>query len=103
DVKDLVERAEQEIFAISDREVRPAFVRLAALLGDALRKIDRLHCQRSPVTGVPTGFADLDKLTAGLQPSDLVIVGGRPSMGKTAFFLKVAGAAGRGGGNGRAG
>jgi replicative DNA helicase len=90
DVKDLVERAEQEIFAISDREVRPAFVRIDALLGDAFRKIDRLHDQRTPVTGVPTGFADLDKLTAGLQPSDLVIVGGRPSMGKTAFCLNVA-------------
>ena len=90
DVKDLVERAEQEIFAISDREVRPAFVRIDALLGDAFRKIDRLHDQRTPVTGVPSGFADLDKLTAGLQPSDLVIVGGRPSMGKTAFCLNLA-------------
>ena len=90
DVKDLVERAEQEIFSISDREVRPAFVRIDALLGDAFRKIDRLHDQRTPVTGVPTGFADLDKLTAGLQPSDLVVVGGRPSMGKTAFCLNIA-------------
>jgi replicative DNA helicase len=90
DVKALVERAEQEIFAISDREVRPAFVRIDALLGDTFRKIDRLHDQRTPVTGVPTGFADLDKLTAGLQPSDLVVVGGRPSMGKTAFCLNIA-------------
>jgi len=90
DVKELVERAEQEIFAISDREVRPAFVRIDALLGDAFRKIDRLHDQQTSVTGVPTGFADLDKLTAGLQPSDLVIVGGRPSMGKTAFCLNIA-------------
>src|SRR5262249_12446151 len=90
DVKALVERAEQEIFAISDREVRPAFVRIDALLGDTFRKIDRLHDQRTPVTGVPTGFADLDKLTAGLQPSDLVVIGGRPSMGKTAFCLNIA-------------
>jgi replicative DNA helicase len=90
DVKALVERAEQDIFAISDREVRPAFVRIDALLGDTFRKIDRLHDQRTPVTGVPTGFADLDKLTAGLQPSDLVVVGGRPSMGKTAFCLNIA-------------
>src|SRR5215813_5503803 len=90
DVKVLVERAEQEIFAISDREVRPAFVRIDALLGDTFRKIDRLHSQHTPVTGVPTGFLDLDKLTAGLQPSDLVVVGGRPSMGKTAFCLNIA-------------
>jgi replicative DNA helicase len=89
-VKALVERAEQEIFAISDREVRPAFVRIDALLGDTFRKIDRLHDQRTPVTGVPTGYADLDKLTAGLQPSDLIVVGGRPSMGKTAFCLNIA-------------
>ncbi len=90
DVKELVERAEQEIFAISDREVRPAFVRIDRLLGDAFRTIDRLHEERQPVTGVPTGFADLDRLTAGLQRSDLVIVAGRPSMGKTAFCLNIA-------------
>jgi replicative DNA helicase len=90
DVKELVERAEQDIFAISDREVRPAFVRIDRLLGDAFRTIDRLHEERQPVTGVPTGFADLDRLTAGLQRSDLVIVAGRPSMGKTAFCLNIA-------------
>src|SRR5262249_56046113 len=88
--KEVVERAEQEIFAISDREVRPAFVRIDRLLGDAFRTIDRLHEERQPVTGVPTGFADLDRLTAGLQRSDLVIVAGRPSMGKTAFCLNIA-------------
>ena len=73
DVKELVERAEQDIFAISDREVRPAFVRIDRLLGDAFRTIDRLHEERQPVTGVPTGFADLDRLTGGpaaLRPGD---------------------------------
>ncbi len=90
DVKELVERAEQEVFAISDREVRPAFVRIDSLLHDAFKKIDTLHEHRSAVTGVATGFTDLDKLTAGLQPSDLVIIGGRPSMGKTAFCLNIA-------------
>jgi replicative DNA helicase len=90
DVKEIVERAEQEIFAISDREVRPAFVRIDSLLHDAFKRIDALHEQRSTVTGVSTGFTDLDALTAGLQPSDLVIVGGRPSMGKTAFCLNIA-------------
>jgi replicative DNA helicase len=90
DVKGLVERAEQEIFAISDREVRPSFVRIDSLLHAAFKKIDTLHEQRTTVTGVSTGFTDLDELTAGLQPSDLVIVGGRPSMGKTAFCLNIA-------------
>src|SRR5262245_52607354 len=73
DVKELVERAEQEIFAISDREVRPSFVRIDSLLHAAFKKIDALHEQGSTVTGVSTGFTDLDALTAGLQPSDLVI------------------------------
>src|SRR5262249_24995879 len=57
---------------------------------DAYRLNARRHEERQPVTGVPTGFADLDKLTAGLQPSDLVIVAGRPSMGKKAFCLNIA-------------
>ena len=90
DVKELVERAEQEIFAISDREVRPSFVRIDSLLHAAFKTIDTLHEQRAAVTGVSTGFTDLDALTAGLQPSDLIIVGGRPSMGKTAFCLNIA-------------
>jgi len=90
DVKELVERAEQEIFAISDREVRPSFVRIDSLLHAAFKTIDTLHEQHAAVTGVSTGFTDLDALTAGLQPSDLIIVGGRPSMGKTAFCLNIA-------------
>jgi replicative DNA helicase len=89
-VKDLLDQAEQQIFAISDREVRPAFVRLEGLMMETLNTIDRLHEQKMSVTGVPTGFIDLDKLTAGFQPSDLVIVAGRPSMGKTAFCLNIA-------------
>jgi len=90
DVKDLLDRAEQEIFALSDREVRPAFVRLDGLLNATFDTIERLFEQKQAVTGVPTGFVDLDRLTAGLQPSDLVIVAGRPSMGKTALCMNIA-------------
>src|SRR5688572_21804166 len=90
DVKDLLDRAEQEIFALSEREVRPAFVRLDGLLNTTFDTIERLYEQKQAVTGVPTGFVDLDKLTAGLQPSDLIIVAGRPSMGKTAFCMNIA-------------
>lgn len=89
-VKELLDRAEQDIFAISDREVQPSFVRLDALVMPTLETIDQLHKRREIVTGVPTGFLDLDKLTAGLQPSDLIIIAGRPSMGKTAFCLNIA-------------
>jgi replicative DNA helicase len=90
DVKELLDRAEQEIFSLSDREVRPAFVRLDGLLNSTFDTIERLYEQKQAVTGVPTGFLDLDRLTAGLQPSDLIIVAGRPSMGKTALCMNIA-------------
>jgi len=90
DVKDLLDRAEQQICSISEREVKPAFVKLDSLMSDTFHLVERLHAQKQAVTGVTTGFVDLDKLTAGLQPSDLVIIAGRPSMGKTAFVLNIA-------------
>ena len=90
DVKRCVERAEQQIFAISERKVRPPSCAIDALLGDTFRKHRAPLRAAQLVTGVPTGFVDLDKLTAGLQPSDLIIVAGRPSMGKTAFCLNIA-------------
>jgi replicative DNA helicase len=90
DVSDVLDRAEQLILGISDRQVKPAFVRIDTLLTDTIRTIERLFEQKEAVTGVSTGFADLDAMTAGLQPSDLIIVAGRPSMGKTAFCLNIA-------------
>jgi replicative DNA helicase len=90
DVKELLDRAEQEIFALSDREVRPAFVQLDNLLSSTFELIERLHERKQSITGVPTGYKKLDELTAGLQPSDLVIVAGRPSMGKTALCMNIA-------------
>src|SRR5438093_6853924 len=82
DVAELLDRAEQLIFGISDRKVKPEFVRISDLLVESLKTIERLYEQKQAVTGVPSGFHDLDNLTAGFQPSDLVIVAGRPSMGK---------------------
>ncbi|HLK10303.1 MAG TPA: replicative DNA helicase [Candidatus Binatia bacterium] len=90
DVSGLLDDAERRIFAISDREVRPAFVRIENVLTDTIKLIERLYEQKQAVTGVPTGFTDLDRITAGLQPSDLIIIAGRPSMGKTAFALNIA-------------
>jgi replicative DNA helicase len=90
DVKEQLDRAEYEIMQLSEREVKPAFVRIDQILGQTFKDIDRLHEQQNAVTGVTTGFIDLDKLTAGLQPSDLIIIAGRPSMGKTAFCLNIA-------------
>jgi len=82
DVGEMLDRAEQLIFGISDRKVKPEFVRVSDLLVESLKTIERLYEQKQAVTGVPSGFHDLDNLTAGFQPSDLVIVAGRPSMGK---------------------
>ena len=82
DVAELLDRAEQLIFDISERRVRNAFTRLSEVLVESIKTIERLYEQKQAVTGVATGFADLDNLTSGLQPSDLVIVAGRPSMGK---------------------
>jgi len=90
DVKEMLDRAEGEILALSDQEVKQAFVRIDALLSQTFRDIERLHANKQAVTGVPTGFIDLDRMTAGLQPSDLVIIAARPSMGKTAFALNIA-------------
>jgi replicative DNA helicase len=90
DVDVLLDRAEQLIFGIQERKVKQAFARIADVLVGSIKMIERLYEQKQAVTGVPTGFADLDGLTSGLQPSDLIIVAGRPSMGKTAFCLNIA-------------
>ena len=100
DVKDLLDRAEQSIFQISEREVKPAFVRMDSLMTDTFKIVEKLHQQKQAVTGVTSGFADLDHLTAGLQPSDLIIIAARPSMGKTAFALNIAANAALRGGTG---
>jgi len=90
DVAELLDRAEQLIFEISERRVRNAFTKLSDVLVESIKTIERLYEQKQSVTGVPTGFVDLDRMLSGLQPSDLIIVAGRPSMGKTAIVLNVA-------------
>lgn len=90
DVDGFLDEAEQKIFALSERKVRRSFYRLKDLVYDSFHTIERLYDRRELVTGVPTGFRDLDALTSGLQRSDLIIVAGRPSMGKTALALNMA-------------
>ncbi len=86
----LLDDAEAKIFAItSDRQQR-AFTPLKDVVKDAFKQIEKLYENKEPITGVSTGFVDLDVMTSGLQPSDLIIVAGRPSMGKTAFALGLA-------------
>ena len=86
----ILDRAEQAIFAIADDQVRDGFVPLRDLAQASLETIEKLHARGDLITGVPTGFADLDELTSGLQPADLIIVAARPSMGKTSLVLNIA-------------
>ncbi len=85
-----LDEAEHKIFAISERKVQPTFFRIRDIMVDSLKAIEQMYERRELVTGVPTGFVDLDRMTAGLQPAELIIIAGRPSMGKTAFALNIA-------------
>jgi len=86
----ILDQAEHAIFAIADDNVRDGFVSLRDLARGSLETIEKLHARKELVTGVPSGFADLDAMTSGFQSSDLIIVAGRPSMGKTSLVLNVA-------------
>jgi replicative DNA helicase len=90
DVEDLLDRAERMIFEISEQRVNAAFANLKELLKDSIRYTEQLYERHELITGLPTGFRDFDQLTAGLQPSDLIIVAARPGMGKTSFALNIA-------------
>jgi replicative DNA helicase len=89
-VETFLDQAEHQIFALSERKTRPSFFRVRDIVIDSMKAVEQLYERQELVTGVPTGFIDLDKKTAGLQPGDLIIVAGRPSMGKTAFAINIA-------------
>ncbi len=90
DVEELLDRAERLIFEISEQRVNAAFANLKDLLKESIRYTEQLYERHELITGLPTGYHDFDQLTAGLQPSDLIIVAGRPGMGKTALCLCIA-------------
>jgi replicative DNA helicase len=85
-----LDKAEQLIFEIGRRHLRSDFTLLSDLLAEYLHKLDQLHERRGSIVGVPTGFTDLDRLTGGLQRSDLIILAARPSLGKTSLALSMA-------------
>ena len=89
DVEGLLDEAERAIFEISENRVKPSFYSIRDIVKQSFKTIERLYEKKELVTGVPSGYRDLDQRTAGFQPSDLIIVAGRPSMGKTAFCLNV--------------
>ena len=92
DSSELLDAAETKVFEIAEKGAKGkgGFEGIKSLLTQAVDKIETLFAQDEPITGLSTGFADLDKMTSGLQPADLVIVAGRPSMGKTTFAMNVA-------------
>jgi len=90
DPEEVLDKAEQKIFAVSERHFKENFTSIKTVLTDSFDRIDELHKDKDKLRGIPTGFPNLDGILAGLQPSDLVIVAGRPSVGKTAFTLNIA-------------
>ncbi len=90
DVSDLLDSSEQKIFAISESKTKQVFRSSKELVDDVFNLLQKRVERKELVTGVPTGYYSLDELTAGLQPTDLIIIAARPSMGKTAFALNIA-------------
>ncbi|MBM4178223.1 MAG: replicative DNA helicase [Ignavibacteria bacterium] len=91
DALDEVDRAEQRIFDVAEKRLRRSYSGMKKLTKDAIERIFSMASKENDgITGVPTGFTQLDQLLSGLQPADLVIVAARPSMGKTAFALSIA-------------
>ena len=90
DIDILLDRAEQAIFEISQRKATSGFLHINAILKGSFKRIEQLYERKELVTGVATGFIEFDRRTAGLQPADLIVIAGRPSMGKTALSLNIA-------------
>ncbi len=90
DTDELIGKAEQDLFKVSDKIIRSDYVPMDELLADAFDRIEELHKNKGALRGLKTGFRDLDKKTAGLQKGDLIIIGARPAMGKTTFAQNLA-------------
>ena len=90
DVGEFADEAERRIFAVTEQRNSVSFEAVRPVIGRVFKNIEALYERQEEITGIPTGFADLDRLTSGFQPGDLVILAARPSMGKTAFCLNIA-------------
>jgi replicative DNA helicase len=89
-VDELLDSAEKAIFDITEQRIKGSFVKIGDMMKDSIKMVEKLFERKTMITGVPTGFKDLDTKTAGFQPADLIIVAARPGMGKTAFSLNIA-------------
>ncbi len=89
-VDELLDSAEKAIFDITEQKIKGSFVKVGDMMKDSIKMVEKLFERKTMITGVPTGFTELDTTTAGLQPADLIIIAARPGMGKTAFSLNIA-------------
>ncbi len=90
DIDDVLDEAEQRLFSVSQKHFRQNFIPIKSILSESFDRIDELHQGEGKLRGIPTHYSDLDNLLAGLQRSDLIILAGRPSMGKTSLALNIA-------------
>lgn len=90
DAEEMIDYAEKLIFEISERRTNTNFFHMKDVVKHTFKIIESMYEKKAVITGVPSGFKDLDELTSGFQPGDLIIIGGRPGMGKTAFSLNIA-------------
>ncbi len=90
DVEEILDFAERSIFDISENKIKPSFYTLGEILTDTYKAVEEAYENKVLVTGIPTGFQGLDEKTSGFQPGDLIVIAGRPSMGKTALALNIA-------------
>ncbi|HUJ29508.1 MAG TPA: replicative DNA helicase [Myxococcales bacterium] len=90
EVGEFADECERRIFSVTESRTAQSFVPLRPIIKDVFKTVETLYERQEEITGIPTGFADLDRMTSGFQPGDLVILAARPSMGKTAFVLNIA-------------
>jgi replicative DNA helicase len=90
DISTTIDQAEQKILSVANRKQSGGLVKIRDIVRQAMERVEKLYDSKEAFTGLPTGFSDFDKMTSGLQPSDLIIVAARPSMGKSSLVLNIA-------------
>ncbi len=90
EVDDFLDKTEQAIFAIAEEKIKPSFYSMSEMSKEAMREIEKLYEKKEMITGIPSGFRELDSKTAGFQNADMIVVAARPGMGKTALCLNIA-------------
>jgi len=90
EIDSFIDEVESRIFKVSESRINAAFSKMSDLVKGSIKEVERLYANQGQLSGIPSGFAQLDAMTSGLQPSDLIIVAGRPAMGKTSLVLSIA-------------